>query len=224
MRWLDLRSELIQTVLKMNEMGINQGTSGNASVRVKDGFLITPSGMPYEDLIPEDIVLKRPDGTFESPNGLRKPSSEWRFHEDIFASRDEVNAIVHTHGKGVMTIACMQKEVPPFHYMIGVAGGDTIRCAPYETFGTQELSDVALIALMDRKACLLANHGQISLGGTLKQALSMAQELETLCNVYWRTLVAGEPVILSAEKMQEAIDKFNKGYGSGKAFIPEKKD
>ncbi len=120
MKWLDLRMELIQTVLKMNDMGINQGTSGNAAVRVEDGFLITPSGMPYEELIPEDIVLKRPDGSFESPNGLRKPSSEWRFHEDILASREEVNAIVHTHGKAVMTIACLQKEVPPFHYMIAV--------------------------------------------------------------------------------------------------------
>ncbi|MFD2205892.1 class II aldolase/adducin family protein [Kiloniella antarctica] len=218
------RTELIQTVLKMNAMGINQGTSGNAAVRVRDGFLITPSGMAYEDITAEDIVLKRPDGSYESPNGLRKPSSEWRFHEDIFANRPEVNAIVHTHGKAVMTIACMQKDIPPFHYMIGITGGSTIRCASYETFATQELSTVALKALENRKACLLANHGQIAVGGNLKQALSMAMEVETLCDVYWRTLVAGGPVILSQDQMDQALAKFNKGYGSGKAFITENKD
>ncbi|MDV7340583.1 class II aldolase/adducin family protein [Terasakiella sp. A23] len=219
MQYLDLRNELIQTVLKMNEMGINQGTSGNAAVRVDEGFLITPSGMAYEDITPEDVVLKRPDGSHESLNGLRKPSSEWRFHEDIFAARPEVNAIVHTHGKAVMTIACMQKDVPPFHYMIGVTGGDTIRCAPYETFATQALSDVAVKALDGRKACLLANHGQIAVGGNLKQALSMALEVETLCDVYWRTMVAGGAVVLGEGHMEEALAKFNKGYGSGKAFV-----
>lgn len=208
----------------MNEMGINQGTSGNAAVRVDGGFLITPSGMPYDEIQPEDIVFKQPNGSFESPNGLRKPSSEWRFHEDIFAARPDVNAIVHTHGKSVMTIACLQKDIPPFHYMIGIAGGDTIRCAPYATFATQELSDAAVEALTDRKACLLANHGQISVGATLKQALAMALEVETLCDVYWRTLIAGGPVILSQQNMNEAITKFNKGYGTGKAFVTNKKD
>ncbi len=218
---LSLRLDLIQTVLGMNEMGINQGTSGNAAVRVNDGFLITPSGMAYEDITAEDVVLKRfgNDTDFESPNGKRKPSSEWRFHEDIFQARPEVNAIVHTHGKAVMTIACLQKDVPPFHYMIGVTGGDTIRCAPYRTFATQDLSDVALEALEGRKACLLANHGQIAVGGNLKQALSMAMEVETLCDVYWRTLVAGGAVVLNEQHMDEALAKFNKGYGSGKAFV-----
>lgn len=219
---LNIRVELIKTVLKMNEMGINQGSSGNAAIRVDGGFLITPSGMAYEDISPEDVVLKRPDGSHESPNGLRKPSSEWRFHEDIFAARPEVNAIVHTHGKAVMTIACMQKDIPAFHYMIGVIGGDTIRCSQYKTFATQELSDVALVALEDRKACLLANHGQIALGNSLKQALSMALEVETLCDVYWRTMVAGGAVVLREEQMDEALVKFNKGYGSGKAFLTEK--
>ena len=117
-----------------------------------------------------------------------------------------------------MTIACLQKDVPPFHYMIGVTGANTIRCAPYETFATQELSDVAVQALEGRKACLLANHGQIAVGGSLKQALSMALEVETLCEVYWRTLIAGGAVILDDQKMDEALAKFNKGYGSGKAF------
>ena len=221
MKDLDLRNELIHTVLKMNESGINQGTSGNAAVRVDDGYLITPSGMAYEDIRPEDVVYKRIDGDYESPNGLRKPSSEWRFHEDIFVARDDVEAIIHTHGKAVMTIACMRKDVPAFHYMVGVTGGQTIRCAPYETFATQALSDVAVKALKGRKACLLANHGQIAVGRNLKQALSMALEVETLCEVYWRILSVGEPIILNDPEMQEVLVKFNKGYGSGKAFVSE---
>ncbi|MEP3247473.1 MAG: class II aldolase/adducin family protein [Sneathiella sp.] len=224
MKNLDLRQDLIQTVLKMNQMGINQGTSGNAAVRLEEGFLITPSGMAYEDITPEDVVLKKPDGSYECPNGLRKPSSEWRFHEDIFAARPEVNAVVHTHGKSVMTIACLRKDVPSFHYMVGVVGGDSIRCAPYETFATQALSDAAIRALEGRKACLLANHGQIAVGASLKQALSLAQEVETLCEVYWRTLIAGGGVVLESEQMDEALAKFNKGYGSAQAFQSEEKE
>lgn len=220
---LKLRKELIQTVLKMNGLGINQGTSGNAAVRSEDGYLITPSGMSYEDISPDDVVFKKFGGEYASPNGLRKPSSEWRFHEDIFTARQDVEAIVHTHGKAVMTIACLRKDVPPFHYMIGVTGAKTIHCAPYETFATQELSDVAVQALEGRKACLLANHGQIAVGGSLKQALSMALEVETLCEVYWRTLIAGGAVILDDQKMDEALAKFNKGYGSGKAFVSDGK-
>ena len=221
---LNLRQELMQTVLNMNALGINQGTSGNASVRVGNGFLITPSGMAYEDISPDDVVYKEIGGDHKSPNGLRKPSSEWRFHEDIFIARPEVGAIVHTHGKAVMTIACLGKDIPPFHYMIGVAGGKTIRCAPYRTFATQELSDVSVEALKDRKACLLANHGQIAVGANLKQALSMAVEIETLCDVYWRTLIAGGPNLLDDAQMDEALAKFNKGYGSAKAFSPSDKD
>lgn len=217
-----LREELIHCVLKMNALGINQGTSGNASVRVDDGYLITPSGMAYENIKPEDVVFKSLGGDYQSPNGLRKPSSEWRFHEDIFAARPETKAIVHTHGKAVMTIACLRKDVPAFHYMVALVGGDSIRCAPYVLFGTQELSDVALQALENRKACLLANHGQIALGNSLTQALSMAVEVETLCDVYWRTLVAGEPVLLSESEMLAAQQKFQKGYGSGQAFSDTK--
>ncbi len=220
---LDLRNDLIRTVLNMNELGINQGTSGNAAVRLDTGYLITPSGMAYENIQPEDVVFKRIGGGYESPNGLRKPSSEWRFHEDILVARPEVEAIVHTHGKAVMTIACLQKDVPPIHYMIGVTGGKSIRCAPYETFGTQELSDLAVKALEGRKACLLANHGQIAVGGSLKQALSMALEVETLCDVYWRTMVAGGAVLLDDQQMDEALTRFNQGYGTGKAFLSEEK-
>jgi len=223
MKDLDLRNDLIQTVLKMNELGINQGTSGNAAVRLDRGYLITPSGMAYEEIQPEDVVFKRIGGDYESPNGLRKPSSEWRFHEDTFVARPEVQAIVHTHGKAVMTIACLRKDVPPIHYMIGVTGGKSIRCAPYETFATQELSDVAVKALEGRKACLLANHGQIAVGGSLKQALSMALEVETLCDVYWRTMIAGGAVLLNDRQMDEALARFGQGYGTGKAFLSDEK-
>ena len=218
-----LRRSLIETVCAMNAKGINQGTSGNASVRVENGYLITPSGIPYEDISIEDIVLKEIDGPASSLNGLRKPSSEWRFHEDIYKARNDVDAIVHTHGKAVMTIACLNKDVPPIHYMIGVVGGNNIRCAPYRTFATQELSDVAVNALRNRKACLLANHGQIAVGGSLAQALSMAEEVETLCEVYWRTLMVGGAVTLSKENMDEALVKFNKGYGTAKQFSPSLK-
>lgn len=217
---LETRLEIIKTVQQMNALGINQGTSGNASIREGNGYLITPSGMAYDDLTPEDIVFKSFDGDYESQNGLRKPSSEWRFHEDILKARQDVNAVVHTHGKSVMTIACLNHDLPAFHYMIGIAGGNTIRCAPYRTFATQALSDVALRALDGRKACLLANHGQIALGGTLKQALSMAQEVETLCDVFWRTLAVGGPTLLTETQMDEAISKFRKGYGTGKSFLP----
>ncbi|MCG8492126.1 MAG: class II aldolase/adducin family protein [Sneathiellales bacterium] len=213
-----LRRELIKTVLEMNTKGINQGTSGNASVRAENGYLITPSGMAYEDISLEDVVFKEIDGDASSLNGLRKASSEWRFHEDIYKARKDVEAIVHTHGKAVMTIACLNKEVPPIHYMIGLTGGDSIRCAPYRTFATQDLSDVAIEALKGRKACLLANHGQIAVGASLKQALAMAEEVETLCEVYWRTLMAGGASELSADQMDEALAKFNKGYGVARQF------
>ncbi|WP_025897014.1 class II aldolase/adducin family protein [Sneathiella glossodoripedis] len=208
-----LRENLISTVLKMNELGINQGTAGNASVRVDGGFLITPSGMKYEELTPEDIVFKKFDGPYESLKENRKPSSEWQFHEDILVNRKEISAVIHTHGKAAMTIACLGKDIPPFHYMIGIAGGSTIRCAPYHTFGTKALSLAALDALNERKACLLANHGQIALGSSLQQALDLAMEVETLCDVYWRTLAVGGPALLDEAQMGEVFEQFGKGYG-----------
>ncbi|PHQ72111.1 MAG: class II aldolase [Sneathiella sp.] len=210
MDWLKQREELIATVRRMNALGINQGTSGNASIRIEGGYLITPSGMKYEDLEPEDIVEMSWDG---AATGKRNPSSEWRFHQDLLLARPEFGAIVHTHGTAVMTIACQRLDIPPFHYMIVAAGGTTIRCAEYATFGTQALSDNALKAMQDRKACLLANHGLLAGGKTLSAALALAVEVETLCETYWRTLQIGEPVLLSAVEMQEVFEKFSKGYG-----------
>ncbi len=210
MNGLAERQELIATVRKMNALGINQGTSGNASVRLGDGYLITPSGMAYEDLKPEDIVEMSFDGEV---SGRRNPSSEWRFHHDLLAARPEFGAVVHTHGKGVMTLACQRMELPPFHYMIAVAGGNTIRCADYATFGTQELSDNALKAIEGRKACLLANHGLLAAEASLARALALAVEAETLCETYWRILQIGDPVLLSEAEMEEVRAQFAKGYG-----------
>lgn len=210
MNGLAERQELIATVRKMNALGINQGTSGNASVRFGGGYLITPSGMAYDDLKPEDIVEMSFDGEV---SGKRNPSSEWRFHHDLLAARPEFGAVVHTHGKGVMTLACQRMELPPFHYMIAVVGGNTIRCADYATFGTQELSDNALKAIEGRKACLLANHGLLAAEASLARALALAVEVETLCETYWRILQIGDPVLLSAAEMEEVRAQFAKGYG-----------
>lgn len=204
-----LKQDVIDTALKMNALGINQGTSGNVSVRCGDEFLITPSGMDYDDLIPSDIVNVDMEGRYY---GRRKPSSEWRFHCDIMKARPDVHAVIHTHSKYATTLACLRKELPPFHYMIAVAGGRTVRCAPYAIFGSQELSDLAIEALRNRNACLLANHGMIVAAPNLKKALAIAHEVEMLCEQYLTALQVGEPHILSDEEMDAVIEKF-KTYG-----------
>jgi L-fuculose-phosphate aldolase len=214
MNYLAQRQALIDAGIASNAQGINQGTSGNASVRVDQGFLITPSGIPYESLTPSDIVLMSDQGS--CVNGeyaqQRRPSSEWRFHYDIFRYRPDVKAIMHTHSIHATALACLQRGIPAFHYMVAMAGGNTIRCAEYATFGTQALSDVALKALDNRKACLLAHHGVIATGDSLSSALALAAEVETLAHQYTLTLTLGEPEILSGEEMEIVVDKF-KAYG-----------
>lgn len=207
----ELRQDIIDACLKMNALGINQGSAGNIGVRVDGGLLITPSGMPYDTLTPDDIVFMAADGSV--PPGQKTPSSEWRFHLDILNARADAGAVVHTHAMFATTLACLHREIPAFHYMVAVAGGDSIRCAPYATFGTQALSDHALDALKDRRACLLANHGMIALGVTLPKALTLAVEVETLAAQYWRALQAGEPVLLPADEMQRVLAKFQT-YGA----------
>ena len=210
-----LAAEVLHTARAMNASGINRGTSGNVSARRAQpsgdpaGFLITPTGMAYEDLDAKDIVAMGMDG---SSLGSRKPSSEWRFHRDIYAARAEVGAVVHTHSSFATALACMGCDIPPFHYMIARFGGKDLRCAAYATFGTQELSDAALRALQGRSACLLAHHGMIACGRDLKQALALAVELETLCEQYWRVLQIGAPKLLSDEEMERVLEKFA-GYG-----------
>ena len=177
MKYETERREIVKACLDMNRRGINQGTSGNVSVRVKEGFLLTPSGIPYDETKPGDIVLMRPDA---SHVGKRKPSSEWRFHHALMTSRPDVGAVVHTHAMFATTLSCLGLEIPAVHYMIAAAGGETIRCAPYATYGTQETADNAVKALEGRNACLLANHGMIVVGPNLKMGMWLAVEVETL--------------------------------------------
>jgi L-fuculose-phosphate aldolase len=204
-----LRNDVVATALAMNAAGINRGKSGNVSARWRnegvDGFLITPSGLAYERTTADDIVAMTLDGESSGP---RVPSSEWRFHRDIYRARGEVGAIVHTHAPFATTLACLNRGIPAFHYMVAVAGGADIRCAPYATFGTQALSDQALAALEGRRACLLAHHGMIAVGSDLGTALALAVEVETLAEMYWRALQLGEPALLSDQEMAVVLSKF----------------
>ena len=206
---LALRQQIIATALRMNDLRINRGRSGNVSARDGDGFLITPSGLPYEETKPEDIAAVTLAGKASGP---RQASTEWRFHRDIYAARHDVGAIVHTHSAFATTLACLGRGIPAFHYMVAVAGGKDIRCADYATFGTQTLSDHALAALEARKACLLANHGMIAVGGSLADALALAVEVEGLAEQYWRTLQTGTPNLLSDAEMDVVLEKF-RSYG-----------
>jgi L-fuculose-phosphate aldolase len=201
----NLRAALLQTSQRLIELGLNRGASGNVSVRDGDGFLITPSAMLVAEMTAESMVRMGLDGQVLQGG---KPSSEWRFHRDIFAARPEIGAVVHTHSTFATTIACLRRDVPAVHYMIAMAGGDNIRCTPYSVFGEQELSDHALEALCDRKACLLGNHGMIALGKDLDEALSIAVEVESLCEIYGRTLQIGEPHILTSQQMHDVKQKF----------------
>lgn len=205
-----MRNSLLKNFQKLAALGLNRGTSGNASVREGDGFLVTPSGMAVEAMSPASMVEMNWQG---QPTSAGKPSSEWRFHRDIYLARPEIGAIVHTHSMFATSLSCLRQDIPPFHYMIAVAGGKDIRCAEYALFGTQALSDAAIIALKERKACLLANHGMIALGKTLEQAVDIALEVETLCEQYWRALQVGKPHLLSDKEMAEVFEQF-KGYGS----------
>ena len=204
-----LREAVVATARAMNAAGINRGKSGNVSARWCDGgfdgFLVTPTGVPYDLTTPDQVVAMTLAG---DARGAMLPSSEWRFHRDIYVARADARAIVHTHAPFATTLACMQRGIPPFHYMIAVAGGKDIRCAPYATFGTQELSDHAVAALTGRRACLLANHGMIAIGASLEATLALAVEVETLAEMYWRALQVGEPALLPDAEMARVLEKF----------------
>lgn len=204
-----LRTELVHISQKLDALGLSHGTSGNLSVRCGGGILITPSGFGAEGLSADDIVFVTLSGHSQ---GRWQPSSEWLFHRDILAQRPEFGAVIHTHSIAATTLACLRKDIPTLHYMIALAGGDSIRCADYATFGTQALSDNALSALAGRKACLLANHGMIAAGESLAEAFRIAVEVETLSELYWRTLQAGQPVLLTTNEFRQAKKKFA-GYG-----------
>lgn len=223
----DLRQEMVEIARRMNESGINQGTAGNISQRLENGFLITPSSLPYERMEAKDIVEMAFDGTYV---GDLRPSSEWRFHRDILKQRTDINVVLHCHSTYATTLAVHYKPIPSFHYMVGLAGGTTIRVAKYATFGTQQLSENALEALDGRLACLLGQHGQISLGKTMESALSLAQEVETLARLYVQALTIGDPPILPDDEMDRVIEQMRKmSYGQmpdaeGTNDVPRRRD
>jgi len=205
----DLRREIIDNCLKMNATGLNQGTSGNLSIRLHGGFLITPSGVPYETLVTDDIVYVHMDGRCDH---RLPPSSEWRFHRDIMLAKPDVEAIVHAHPTYCTTLAIRGMDIPAIHYMIAVSGGSNVRCAAYRTFGTQELSDAVVAALDGRACCLMANHGMIATGPNMAKAMWVAVELEILAHQYINTLLLGGPNILPDDEIERVLEKF-KSYG-----------
>jgi L-fuculose-phosphate aldolase len=210
------REQLVATARTMNASGINQGTSGNLSLRIPGGLLITPSSLPYEQMGLEDPVAIDVDGRSLEGGSRRRPSSEWRLHADLLHQRPEAGAVVHCHSVHATALACHGLAIPSFHYMVVVAGGASVRCAPYATFGTQELSDLALEALQDRRACLMAHHGQVALGVDLQQALALAIEVETLARMYLQARVLGEPPLLS-EAQITAVERQFAGLHYGQA-------
>jgi L-fuculose-phosphate aldolase len=213
----DLRQSLVQTCRDMQAKGLSKGTSGNVSVRSGEGFLISPTGIPYEDLQPDQVVRMLWDGSFDGPV---LPSSEWRFHADILRSRNDLNAVVHTHSLNATAVAILGRAIPPIHYLIAAAGGEDIRCAPYATFGTQALADLAVTALVGRRACLLAHHGMIAAHSSLSGALKLAETVEELAALYLKCLAVGEPPVLSGDQIAEVLARF-RTYGQQR---PEPKE
>lgn len=213
-----IRHELIATAQEMASCGLNRGTAGNLSLRGEwegqAGFWITPTGMAYADLKPEDIPFVEMDQLAEvdSPRrnaaSPRKASSEWRLHLDLYAAHPEAGAILHAHSPFATSLACLRREIPPFHYMIARFGGNTVRCSNYALFGTQALSDAAVAAMHERNACLLANHGMVVCAAGLGKALDAAVELEALCEQYWRACQLGTPVILDEAEMAAVKVRF----------------
>lgn len=207
------RQSIIDACLLMNSSGLNQGTSGNISLRIDSGILITPSSLPYEDTNPEDIMFLPGDGLSGEAIGHHRPSSEWKFHADIYKERLDVNAVVHTHSTYATALSMLRKDIPSCHYMVAVFGGHDIRCADYAHYGSEALSHNALIALKDRTGCLLGTHGMIACGGDLKQAMWRAGELEAVSKQYYLACQLGEPIILTRTQMDEVLERMKTGYG-----------
>ena len=203
------RREVLETALAMSRRGLSPGRSGNVSRRCEGGMLITPSGVPYDELAPADIVRVAADGTTD---GQLKPSSEWRFHLSAYEARPDIGAVVHTHSMHATVLACAHRPIPAFHYMVAVAGGNDIPLAPYATFGTKKLARHVAKGLEKRNACLMANHGQIAVGATCGKALELAAEVETLAEQYWKVLCLGKPIVLDDAEMAEVLERF-KSYG-----------
>ena len=218
MKNLDQRNKIIEYSLKLNSTNLSPLRSGNISLRGreddKDGYLITPSGKKYETLKPEDIVFMGLKEEAENNDSINKPSSEWRFHRDIYVKKKDAQAIVHAHSPHATAVSSHGKTIPPFHYMIALAGGEDIKCADYATFGTEELSNNIIKALENRSACLMSNHGQVAFGKNLEEAFELAQEIENICHQYTIALKLGKPKILSFEEMKKVLNKA-KNYKKG---------
>ena len=211
---IELKKEVIKYAQKLNSTNLSPLRSGNVSIRATkdnvEGFLLTPSGKRYEDLVPEDIVflaLREEYNNLKLFNSSLNPSSEWRFHQDIYRKKKEAKAIVHAHSPHATAVSVHGKSIPAFHYMVALAGGDDIKCAEYATFGTTELSKNIINALEKRKACLMSNHGQVAFGTNLKQAFELAEEVENICHQYIIALKIGNPKILSSTEMNKILDK-----------------
>ena len=204
----ELRQAIIDGCLSMNKLGINQGTSGNISVRVGDQMLITPSGVSYEHLTPTMIVSMPLNG--ETPaQGQLKPSTEWRFHQSLLCSKPDMQAVVHAHPHYCSALAINRQEIPACHYMVAAFGGNSVRVADYAMFGTQDLSDNLDAALIDRYGCLMANHGAVVVGETLDKAMWRMVELETLAKSYVTSLSIGKPHILSDAEIADVLGAFS---------------
>ena len=210
------REEIIKFAQKLNSTNLSPLRSGNISLKAQnnneEGFLITPSGKKYDSLKADDIVFVSLKGNYDE-KGLQ-PSSEWRFHKDIYLKKPDAKAIVHAHSPHATAVSAHGKDIPAFHYMVALAGGDNIKCAKYATFGTQELSNNIIDALKNRKACLMSNHGQVAFGDNLESAFELAEELENICHQYINTIKLGDPKILSSSEMDVILEKV-KNYKKG---------
>jgi L-fuculose-phosphate aldolase len=207
----ELRQHMLQALRRLDALGLNRGSTGNLSLRLGDGMLITPTGMGADDLGADDLVWLGFDGTLR---GRWKPSSEWHFHQALYLDRPALQAVVHTHATHATALACLRRDLPAFHYMVAVAGGDSVRCAPYHLFGTEALSHAVVEAMQGRKACLLATHGLVSAGGSLAEAMKVMVEIESLCQTYLAALSAGTPVLLDGDEMAAVLERF-RSYGQG---------
>jgi len=209
---LTLRKSIVESCRAMNSLGINQGTSGNISARYGDRMLVTPSGVPYDELAPKDIVSTKIKNGGKKWTGDLPPSSEWRFHLNIYQERPEIGGVVHTHSMYATTLAICNKPIPAVHYMVAASGGTEIRVAEYATYGTEELSKNALKALQGRTCCLLRNHGVIATGPNVKKALWLAAEVETLARQYYLSMAIGGGIVLPDDEIMRVMEKF-KSYG-----------
>lgn len=208
----ELRASAVAAVRRLDALGLNRGSTGNLSVRGQQdaaGYWITPTGMEPGDLHAADLVWMAGDGSVQ---GAWQPSSEWPFHGAIYRARPDLHTVVHMHSVHATALACLRRELPAFHYMVAVAGGDSVPCTAYHMFGTEALSRAVAEAFVDRHACLMANHGLVAGGTSLAHAMKVAVEVEALCETYLKALAAGEPALLTREQMVAVIERF-RTYG-----------